>query len=209
MEHYSQGLIDVGKLALTFAKVNRVTYHEDGVRPESDTDHTVMLSLCACALADALYRNVLDVGKVAQFALVHDLVEVYAGDTDSINLSQEAKFAKDQKEKESLAIITRQFESVYPWIHTTIMEYDSLKTKEARFIKVLDKAMTKITNILDHGAALARHGTSREDIMLHYQKQRNTAAPYVEGFPELLTVFDLLSQRMVDEVYNKNDKSVL
>lgn len=45
MEYLTQGLIDAGKLVLTFAKVHRVTLHEDGITPESDTDHTAMLSI--------------------------------------------------------------------------------------------------------------------------------------------------------------------
>jgi hypothetical protein len=47
-------------------------------QPESDTDHTVMLALIACALAPIVDAR-LDVGLVAQYALVHDLVEAYAG----------------------------------------------------------------------------------------------------------------------------------
>jgi putative hydrolase of HD superfamily len=209
MDTYSQGLIDIGKLALQFAKVNRVTFHEDGVRPESDTDHTVMLSLCACALAHALYKDVLDIGKVAQFALVHDLVEVYAGDTDSINLSHEAKEEKEKKEKESLTRITNQFANVYPWIHTMIIEYESLVSQEARFVKVLDKAMTKITNILDHGAAIKRHGASRDELTSHYKNQRVAIMQYAAPFPELVSIFDILTTTMIDKLYGEKSTDVL
>ena len=101
MKPETQGLVDIGKLVLQFAKVNRVTLHEDGITPESDTDHTVMLSVCACALADALYKDKLDIGKVAQFATVHDLVEVYAGDTNTINISKAGREEKNKKEQES------------------------------------------------------------------------------------------------------------
>ena len=52
MTPHAEGLVDIGRLILAFAKVNRVTLHEDGKRPESDTDHTVMVSVCACALAE-------------------------------------------------------------------------------------------------------------------------------------------------------------
>lgn len=89
MTPHAEKLIDVARLALKFARVNRVTLHEDGIRPESDTDHTVMLSIAACALADALYKDSLDLGKVAQFAIVHDLVEAHVGDVNTINISKE------------------------------------------------------------------------------------------------------------------------
>jgi len=76
-------VVRLGQLALAFGRVNRITRHEDGTTPESDTDHTVMLGLIACALAERWYPH-LDRGLVAQYALVHDLVEVYAGDTPTL-----------------------------------------------------------------------------------------------------------------------------
>lgn len=72
--------LNLGRLALLFGRVNRITKHDDGMTLESDTDHTIMLSLLACAFASK-YMPDLDIGRVAQFALVHDLVEAYAGDT--------------------------------------------------------------------------------------------------------------------------------
>ena len=76
----ADAVIALGRLALRFGRVDRITYHDDGVTAESDTDHTVMLGLIACAFAAAHLPD-LDVGLIAEFAPVHDLVEVYAGDT--------------------------------------------------------------------------------------------------------------------------------
>ena len=67
--------LSLAKLLLQFGRTNRITYHEDGVTPESDTDHTVMLGVMACAFA-ARYAPHLNNGKIAQFAFIHDLVEV-------------------------------------------------------------------------------------------------------------------------------------
>jgi 5'-deoxynucleotidase YfbR-like HD superfamily hydrolase len=57
-----------------------------------------MLGLIACAFAAAHLPD-LDVGLIAQYALVHDLVEVYAGDTPTLRpLSAAAKARKRQRE---------------------------------------------------------------------------------------------------------------
>lgn len=147
----AQGLVDAGKLILTFAKVNRVTLHEDGKRLESDTDHTVMVSVCACALAERLYKD-LDLGKVSQFATVHDLVEAYAHDTDSFGITDEQRVAKEKREHDAYLRIRKEFDNIFPWIGETIESYEKLDTKEARFVKTVDKAMSKITHILNGGA---------------------------------------------------------
>lgn len=168
MTPHAQGIVDIGELVLKFAKVKRVTFHEDGETRESDTDHTVMLSVCACALAERLYKDTLDLGKVAQFAIVHDLVEAYAGDTDSFGINKERKDDKDRREQEALLLVKKQFDNVYPWIGETIEKYEALDTKEARFIKTLDKAMPKITHILNGGAYFKKRGLTEEEMWRDY-----------------------------------------
>lgn len=201
MTPHSEKLIEVARLSLKFAKVNRVTLHEDGVRPESDTDHTVMLSIAACALADALYKDRLDVGKIAQFAIVHDLVEAHVGDVNTINISNESRAEKERREQESLRLIERDFSSVFPWIHTMTASYERRDTPEARFIKTLDKALPKITNTLNKGAALRKLGTSYEEIKRHFRTQTdNYRGKYGEEFPELLDILEELMQNMLDEI---------
>src|SRR4051812_28867071 len=101
-EETTQAVIYLGELILAFGKVDRGTYHPDGVTPESDTDHTVMLGILACAFAD-VFAPELDRGKIAQFALVHDLAEVYAGDTLTLRtLTEEQKLEKEERELEAL-----------------------------------------------------------------------------------------------------------
>jgi putative hydrolase of HD superfamily len=203
MRPYAEKLIDVGRLVLKFAKVNRATLHEDGARPESDTDHTVMLSVAACALAEALYKDKLDVGKIAQFALVHDLVEANVGDVNTINISKESRGEKERKEQESLRLIEIEFSQIYPWIHSTIEEYERKDTPEARFVKTLDKAMTKITNTLNKGAAIRKLGTSYEEIERHFEVQLSDyKSKYGEEFPELVDILEELMQNMLKEIYD-------
>ncbi len=203
MNENTQALIDIGRLIFRFAKVDRVTLHEDGVTPESDTDHTVMLSVCACALAQKLYPS-LDIGKVAQFAIVHDLVEAYAGDTNSFNLSDEGKKEKDRREEESLERIKKEFDAVYPWIGATIVEYESLETDEAQFVKMVDKIMTKLTHRMNTGAYLTKEGKTKEETMKHYETQTKTLEEkYGAKFPEVIAMLKQLASEIVEETYGK------
>lgn len=192
MTENAQGLVDIGKLVLMFAKVNRVTSHEDGKTPESDTDHTVMLSVCACALGKKLYPD-LDLGKVAQYAIVHDLVEAYAMDTDSFGLSEEGKKAKDAREHEAFLRIEREFNDVFPWLPDMIEVYERLDTREARFVKTVDKCMSKITHILNDGAYFKSRGMDAETMWNNYQMTvRAAEEKYGREFPEVLALMDEL-----------------
>lgn len=201
MTENAQGLIDIGKLVLIFAKVNRVTYHEDGVRPESDTDHTVMLSVVACALGKKLYPD-LDLGKVAQFTIVHDLVEAYAKDTDSFGLSEEEKNAKEKREHEAYLRIEQEFTSIFPWIPETIAAYEKLDTKEARFVKTVDKCLTKITHVLNGGVYFKKRGLGKEQMWNDYQTMVRTAeVKYGKEFPEVIALIDELIEEARKATY--------
>lgn len=158
-------VIELAQLCLQFGRVCRATTHEDGQRPETDTDHTVMLSVIACAFA-AQYEPTLDIGKIAQFALVHDLVEAYAGDTNTL-LSRTGSAEDSSKvirEAEAHKRIGKNFNSVFPWLSQTIEQYERLDSREARFVKTLDKVMPKITHILNQGAMLARYHVDSRNI---------------------------------------------
>lgn len=196
MEEHAQGLI-------TSAKVNRVTLHEDGVTPESDTDHTVMVSVCACALASKLYPR-LDLGKIAQFATIHDLVEVYAGDTNTFNITHEERQKKERREQLAYKRIQKEFGGVYPWVADTIQEYESLSSDEAQFVKMVDKVMTKLTHRINQGAYLKREGKTREETALHYGNQTVVIEEkYGTKFPEVLEILKKLTSDILEETYGK------
>lgn len=169
-EEYEEGMLKLGKLVFDFAKVHRAVYHDDGVTPESDTDHTVMVGVIACSLADALYKD-LDIGKVARYALVHDIVEVYAGDTSTFNISATGRKEKEHKEKRALQLIEDQFSSVYPWLPREIAHYEAKEDKEARFVKSVDKLMTHITHRLNNDAYFKKTRTSKEKTVQHFEQK--------------------------------------
>lgn len=201
METETKGLVDIGKLVFQFARTNRVTLYEDGETLESDTDHTVMLSICACALAERLYPK-LDLGKVAQFSIIHDLVEAYVGDTNTFNISVEDRKKKEEREFSALMQIKKEFDVVYPWISSTIEEYESLISDEAQFVKMVDKVMTKLTHRMNNGAYLKKAGKSREETAMHYGSQTQVLeGKYGKKFPEVITILKTLTEDILQETY--------
>lgn len=190
MTENAQGLTDIGRLICLFARVDRVTFHEDGQTPESDTDHTMMTAVSACALSHKLYPDTLDHGLVAQFAIVHDLVEAYAGDTDTFGFAEEQKAEKNAREHEAFVRIKAEFENVFPWLPEMIGRYEQLDTREAKFVKTVDKLMTKVTHILNSGAYFKGRGLNKEQMWHDYLQCRPTEVRYADEFPELIVLID-------------------
>ncbi|HRH55521.1 MAG TPA: HD domain-containing protein [Candidatus Paceibacterota bacterium] len=198
-----RAMIDLGVFAFAFGLTNRVTRHPDGETLESDSDHTVMLGLAACAFAQRFAPH-LDIGKIAQFALVHDLVEVYAGDavTSHTQFTEADHKTKDEREAAALTRIRSEFDAELPWLGETIEAYERRDTPEARFVKVVDKAMPKIANILNKGVTFKPQGHDKESARAFLENQRaKLSSSYGSDQPEALALLEALGEEMMREIF--------
>jgi putative hydrolase of HD superfamily len=193
----TQAVIDLGELSLAFGRVDRVTYHPDGKTLESDTDHTVMLGLVACAFASR-YLPQLDVGLVAEFALVHDLVEVYAGDTSTLRIDDDGRAAKAEREAAAQARIEQEFGGSLPWLPWMIESYEARTLAEARYVKALDKLLPKITHILNNLKTIHEQGVTGEELKQRYDDQLVELLGYAG---DLYPLFDLRA-KLVEMVFD-------
>lgn len=192
----ADAVTDLGRLALAFGRVDRTAvYHPDGVTPESDTDHTVMLGWVACSLA-AKYFPALNVGLVAVFALVHDAPEVYAGDTPTLRIDQAGRAAKAEREAAATARLTRDFARL-PWLPNLISAYEQQEIPEARYVRGVDKILPKIVHMLDGCAGLIDHGMDSAELSVVFDRQATDMATYAGEFTELMDLRAELVDRTV------------
>ncbi len=196
MSTLAETVIALGRLSLDFGRVDRITYHPDGETLESDTDHTVMLGLVACAFAARFPVLNLDLGLVAQFALVHDVVEVYAGDTPTLRINDDQRASKAEREEAALARIRDEFTAL-PWLAAMIGRYEERTEAEARYVKALDKLLPKITHILNGGKTLRDQGFTPDELRARYDQQMDELLVYAADFPALFHLRILL----LDHVY--------
>ncbi len=178
----------LARISLAFGRVERVTRHEDGVRPETDTDHTVMLGLVACESAPSH----LDRAKVAAFALVHDLVEVYAGDTQTLVISPEGAAAKRVREDVArVRLVTELGEG--SWLAEILTTYEQQREPEARFVRLLDKVLPKLTHAFN-GCAAALPLTDQSGFVDAHTRQLQR---FQEEYPEFPEALELLRSSML------------
>jgi 5'-deoxynucleotidase YfbR-like HD superfamily hydrolase len=192
----TDAMIELGSLALAFGRINRTAvYHPDGRTPESDTDHTVMLSWLACAFAARCYPW-LDLGMVAQYALVHDAPEVYAGDTPTLRITDQGRVAKATREHDALRRLSDEFGRRLPWFPNIISSYEAQDTAEARFVRALDKVVPKIVHLLDGATGLVEQRMFREELIEMCARQRADMRNYAADFAELLALHADLAARV-------------
>lgn len=194
----ADALVDLARLALAFGEITRTAvYHADGITPESDTDHTVMLGWLACALAAHCFPT-LDLGLVAQYALIHDAPEVYAGDTPTLRITQDGRAAKAAREHAALTRLRDEYAHRLPWFPAVLADYEAQCSPEARYVRALDKVLPKLVHLLDGGTGLVEQGMRRTEFTDMCTRQRADITGYAAEFDTLLHLHAHIAQRVAD-----------
>ncbi|MDB5260354.1 MAG: metal dependent phosphohydrolase, putative hydrolase of superfamily [Candidatus Nomurabacteria bacterium] len=118
-------------------------------RYENDVEHSYQLAMLAWFLADTQSLN-LNKGLLIKYALVHDLVEVYAGDTFIYSKDQSAHDSKHDREEAARIKISEEL-SNFRDLNSIIVNYEKREDEESKFIYVLDKLYPVIQIYLDSG----------------------------------------------------------
>ncbi len=180
-------LIEFQKLLLQFSQVERVVHRKHGadMRLENDTEHSYNLAMMAWYLAP--YFPKLDRDTLIRYALIHDMVEVHAGDTFAYGSPEElaSKHAREAAAAEKLAKEWADF----PELHEHIETYEKHELPEVRFIYALDKIMPIFVIYLHEGYTWKKEGVTLA--MLDQLKPNKIALspeilPYYEELREIL-----------------------
>lgn len=130
-----------------FRDVDRKFFATELNRMENDVEHSYQLAMTAWFLVEKSDLD-LDIAKVIRYALVHDLVEVFAGDTPFMDKSH---ITKPKRESDALNKIKRLFGNDFEQLHSTIEQYEKRDDEESLFINALDKTIPMINGYMDNG----------------------------------------------------------
>lgn len=192
-------LISLSLLVGQFLEINRATMR--GNRHETDGEHTIHLQFIAVSYA-ARYHPRLDLGKVSLYALVHDFIEVYANDVNSLTASDEALVAKQVAEEAALTRLRLEFNESWPHLVEMIERYELLDEPEARFVKSFDKCDPSFSHYFDTGRALYKMGVmSSGQFTQLTTKVRPVIEAYAYEFPDVLEIREELIKRIAEVAY--------
>ena len=182
-------LIEFVKFTHLLQKGDRVVLVNGENEWENDSEHSFQLALTAWYLVEQGKVD-LDLGKVIRMALVHDLVEAYAGDT-FIYGKPEVLATKEHREKEALEQIRRKFSSNFSALTELIEEYEVRQTPESCFVYALDKLVPILNIYTDNGRTWRQEGITL-DKLLEAKTDKISLSPEVMPFYE--EIVDILKQ---------------
>lgn len=196
----------LARRALAFGEIDRsICQHPDG-RPETDSTHTVMLTWLAPALADLLYPQ-LDSLLVAAFAAVHDAVEVYAGDTPTLRITDAGRAAKRSRELAAAGIWCEEFGPVLPWVPAMIVRYESQEEPEARFTRAVDKLLPGLVHASNGARDLHEYGITAAEQDERRQHHRAEMSEYAAEFTAILDLRGEVSARLAALLREREERS--
>ena len=147
----------------------RQTLITDGSRQENDAEHSWHLALMALVLGEYARDEAIDISRVIPMVLIHDIVEIDAGDTYCYDTAGYA----DKAERETAAA-ERIFNLLPPdqagAFRALWDEFEAGTSADARFANALDRLQPLMHNVFTNGRMWKKHGVRKSQVIERNQK---------------------------------------
>lgn len=160
---------------------------DDNNRFENSAEHSWQITLAAIVLKDYA-ENPIELRRVLHMLLIHDIVEIDAGDTfafvdDALHAEQEAVELAAAERIFGLLPQDQFSETLALW-----QEFEACETPDAQFAKSIDRILPLIQNMQNEGGSWIRHKVAHSKVLKRNQYLQHSAPQlwqYVEQQVEI------------------------
>lgn len=172
------------KLLRDLEKVERTIYRSES-KKENDVEHSYQVAMMSWFLSDQ-FNLKLSKEKLLMYGLVHDLIEVYAGDTPAY-FQNHPNSADTKKEREEKALVLiREEVSNFKDLLDAIEKYEHRQDKESVFVYEVDKLVPLLNLYLDDGYGWNKLGLTLEQIKKEKRSKITSTKELVDLLEEAL-----------------------
>ena len=166
----------------------RQTHLSNHGRNENDAEHAWHMAIMAYLLRE--YSNEpIDIGKVMLMCLIHDIVEIDAGDTYAYDLEgQKTQKAREEAAKERIFSMLPEDQKLE--LSSLFDEFEAYETPEAKFAHAMDNLQPLMLNDSNDGADWREHRVHSSQV---YGRQSKTR----RGSQKLYELVDQLIQKNI------------
>lgn len=162
----------------------RQNHLADNSRRENDAEHAWHMAVMAYLFREYANEDI-DMSKVILMCLIHDVVEIEAGDTYAYD--EEAK--KSQREREEIA--KKHIFGMLPSdqgreLEVLFDEFEAQETAEARFAKAMDNLQPVLLHEANGGEDWKEHEVTKEQIMRRQEKTRHGSEELFEVIKDII-----------------------
>ena len=162
--------------------VLRRTMLLDKSRRENDAEHSWHIAVMAL-LFEEYASEPVDIGHAIKMCVVHDLIEIYAGDTFAYDVEgNKSKADREEKAADRLFALLPKEQGAY--IRALWEEFDGMETADSKYAACLDRIQPFFHNTLTEGHTWVESGTTDraavEKRMSRVKKFMPSVYPWVE-----------------------------
>ncbi len=170
LEKQLQFILEIDKVK----KIIRQTPLSDASRKENDAEHSWHIALMAYLLQEYVEEPV-EISKVMLMVLIHDLVEIDAGDTYAYD--EEGAKTKDERERKAADHIFGMLpEDQGMYLKALWEEFEAYETAEAKYAHLLDNFQPLLLNDAAGGISWTEHQVKKSQIYKRNEKVEETSA---------------------------------
>lgn len=153
-------IVEIDKLKHVLRRTMTIDRH----RNENDAEHSWHLAVMAVLLSGYVETGRMDLGRVLKMVLVHDLVEIDAGDTYCYD--EQAGRDKRERERRAAERIFRMLPADQAdELRSLWDEFEDRETAEARFAAALDRLQPLLLNFHTKGKTWNQHGIRKHQVV--------------------------------------------
>lgn len=180
MKKQIEFLMEIDKVKNIF----RQTYLADGKRKENDAEHSWHLAIAAFLLKEYVSEEV-DVFKVIIMVLIHDLVEIDAGDTYAYDYKgAETKRAREEAAADRIFGILPKDQGDY--FRELWEEFEAYESADAKYAHLLDNFQPLLLNHESGGKSWTEHEVKKSQIYKRNEKIEETSPEVWEWMKEIV-----------------------
>tara|TARA_Y100000310_G_C20693441_1_gene823870 strand:- start:650 stop:1234 length:585 start_codon:yes stop_codon:yes gene_type:complete len=164
--------------------IEREMFSSNLNRKESDAEHSWHLAMFLLLFEKELPSG-LDLKKMLKLALMHDLAEIYTGDTFAFDKEGQ----KNKKEREQLSakeLFSQLPSDLEKEFSKLLEEYNEVKTTEAKIVKSFDKIQPILQNLCSKGKSWKEHNITFSDVDNYKRKHVEHNKFILDLYEELL-----------------------
>ena len=188
-----QFLTEVDKMK----SVSRQTLLADKSRAETDAEHSWHFALMAMTLFEYVGFDGVDINRVIKMALVHDLIEIYAGDTFAYDVKGNEN--REERENEAADKLFSLLPSEQKAEYRALWEeFDRMDTPDAMYAAAVDRFQPLLNNYLTDGHTWVKHAVTTDQV---YKRM----APIETALPELWEFVEYVIRDSCEKGYIKTE----
>lgn len=165
--------------------IERQALIHNGGRRENSAEHSWHLAMAVLVLEKTSPEKI-DIGKAVKMALLHDIVEIDAGDTIVYGDLSNKKNSEAAALERLMGLLPEEVSAEFKSLWN---EFEEGNSPEAKFVAAIDRFLPIFSNYLNQGYSWKNHKVSSDKIVAKCQP------PITEGLPELWNV----TERMLEE----------